>query len=81
MKFKREKLTGLGGDTEVWFTAEGQDAAHDGFCLVASGEGIRLQGRSPLLRDQAELSAFAEVVSKAWAEHHKLRPKLLAPNH
>lgn len=78
MKFLREKVSALSGETEIRFTetCEGEDKPFPPFRVVASKPGIRFEGKSMPVTSMEELQDLAKVVSDAWAAHRSLIPKL-----
>lgn len=69
MNFDRKRHTSaLTGKSEGIFSTSGY-GEEDVFNIICSELGIRFQGASPVIKDEAELQQFAKMVSKAWAEH------------
>jgi hypothetical protein len=78
VKFLREKVSALSGETEVRFTeiVEGEDKPFPPFRLIATKLGVRFEGRSMPVTSIEELQDLAKVVSDAWTAHRSLQPKL-----
>lgn len=71
MKFVKTKIDGLDGLTKVRFRVEGNDE----FQLQADRRTVEIQGTLHI-GSMPELEAFAQMMSQAWTEHTKLKPKL-----
>lgn len=78
LTFTKEKISALSGLTEVRFTETSsvEERPHDHFMVIADRRGVRMQGRSPILDDEAKLQSYAKAIADAWSEHGKLKPKL-----
>lgn len=78
MKFSKEKVSALSGETEVRYTqiVESNDKPFPPFQLVASKSGIRASGKLDTISSMEELEAFAKVVSDTWTSHILLKPKI-----
>lgn len=78
MKFKKEKVSALTGETEVRFTEEPKEGENPFPALVitATPRGVFLTGNSTWLEDMTDLQSFAKAMSDAWVEHRKLRPEI-----
>lgn len=78
--FKKEKVSSLLGHTEVRFEQIPPEATKPTsplFTVVASSRGLYISGHMiGFIENMAELDEFAQVVSDAWVEHLKLKPKL-----
>lgn len=70
MKFERKKFDNLSGGTSVTYT-DGE------FELLATREGVLIKGHSPVISNMDELQELAKVLSDAWAEHLRLKPRLM----
>lgn len=66
--FKKSKYDALDGKVTVSFASDGN------FMLKASKMGLEFVGEF-LLQDEKELQQFAQLVSLAWTERLKLKPK------
>lgn len=75
MKITRTKRDGLDG-TEVAFEYKDEDGAVP-FSVIASRRGLLLTGRSPHMETVRDLDRFAKIIADAWAEHTKLKPKIM----
>lgn len=71
MKFGLTKIDGLDGLTKVRIRFVDQDD----FVIQADKRLVELKGTLEIT-SMEELQSFAEALSKAWAEHTKLKPKL-----
>ncbi len=71
-EFTRTKFSSMEGHTVVAFDVEGDDL----FLLSARPRGLELEGKFELTTEQ-ELQDFAKLISEAWSEHRKLKPKLV----
>lgn len=70
--FTKTKHSGIDGKTVVGWVEDQSD-----FQVRATQEGVWFQGMMKMkLSTMIELQAFAELLSEAWAEHTKLRPKI-----
>lgn len=80
MKFLKEKVSALSGETEIRFTqiVEGEDKPFPPFRLTATKLGVTFEGNSAPFTDMQELQDLAKVVSDAWSAHRKLQPDLTA---
>lgn len=69
MKFTRVKRDSLSkpGSTEVHYTEEGS-----GWKIVATNEGVVLQGNSPCLKSPGDFEIFAKTVGAAGKDHAQL---------
>lgn len=70
MKFERKKFDNLSGGTSVTYT-DGE------FELLATREGVLIKGHSPIIGNMDELQELAKVLSDAWSEHLRLKPRLM----
>lgn len=70
MKFLRTKFDSLDGKTVVALTSE-----DDKFQLKASRSGVMINGELEI-EGMQELDQFAKLLSDAWKEHLRLKPKL-----
>jgi hypothetical protein len=77
MKFTREKVSALTGDTEVRLTLAADNSPFPPFRLIADKQGIRLEGKTPVVEDMAGLQELAKAVSGIWKEHEKLKTKIV----
>jgi hypothetical protein len=80
MKFTKEKVSRLTGETEVVFAA--QDVRHNNPCtfqVIAGPGGIRFAGTTHDIQDILDLSDFAAVIDAAYKEYLKLKPKIESP--
>ena len=69
-EFTKEKIDGIiDGKTSVVFD-------RGGFRVKCGPSGVSLGGSILLLESQADLEAFAKLVTDAWKEHRKLVPKI-----
>lgn len=68
--FTRTKFEGLDGKVIVAFTAE-----DDSFSLQASKMGVEIKGTF-LVDGEPELQQFAKLMSDAWSEHRRLKPRI-----
>lgn len=48
------------------------------FEIVVTKQGISFQGMSPVIGHREDLDAFAQVVSLAYQDYHRFRPKLVS---
>lgn len=70
--FTKTKHSGLDGKTVVGWVEDQSD-----FQVRATMEGVWFQGMMKMkLSTMAELQDFAELISEAWAEHAKLKPRI-----
>ena len=78
MKFVKEKLSRLTGETEVEFrgVVESQDCT---FKVVAGPTGVRFEGSTPSLVNVIQLTEFAKVIDEAFKCYKALKPKLEHP--
>lgn len=76
MKFEKKKVDGLNGPVMIFsLTAATDDPM--GFEIWADKRGIQLRGYSPPLEGESDLQDLAKVVSDAWREHLKMKPRLI----
>ncbi len=79
MKFKRLKKAGLMDAVEIHFVETSQGEDHpDPFTMIATGSGIRMQGRSRVIYTMEDLQSWAKAVDDVYREHQTLKPKLSA---
>lgn len=81
MQFIKEKRPSLVGKFAWVFTEASTEENEHPFCITATAEGICFTGDSPRLDTERELTIFAEVLSTAWKEHQKLKPKVVLETH
>ena len=80
MKFTREKISKLTGETEVIYS--GMDANNGDPCnfkIIASPSGVRFEGNTHLIRHVLELSEFAKTIDLAFKTYKELKPKIEHP--
>lgn len=70
MNFERKKFDNLSGGTSVAYT-DGE------FELLATREGVLIKGHSPVIGTMDDLQELAKIISDAWADHLKLKPRLV----
>lgn len=76
MKFKKEKVFPLTGTIEFHFTEESTWGKDDAFVIKADAQGIRFEGKSPVMESTEDLQVFAKAVTDAYKSHSILKPKL-----
>ena len=78
MKFSKQKLDAM-GVIRVEYTDEHSitDPPTSTFRIVATREGVRLEGESSVISDRKELDVFAKAVADAWQDHRALVPKIM----
>jgi len=74
LTWTKEKRNLLSGETVVEFTIHGSDEGEKAM-VVASKAGI--SGAFPPIESEKDLQLFAQMVSEAWTDHRKLKPKLV----
>lgn len=72
MNFERKKFDNLSGGTSVAYT-DGE------FELLATREGVLFKGHSPVIGSMEDLQELAQVLSEAWSDHLKLKPRISMP--
>ncbi len=77
MQFIKKKVDHLMGGTVVKFIEESSftEPPTDTFELIASREGVCIQGTSPMFYNNKDLEIFAQALGSAWSEHLKMKPK------
>lgn len=74
MKFEKRKEIDLVTGQPFWiFEARDPDMLQ-AFQIRSTVGGIKLQGPSPEVTNQEELSALAKAIGKAWEAHLALKP-------
>jgi len=76
MKFKKEKISSLSGDTHVVFSDEEPHFKDTPFKIVATPYGFYLAGRTTLLKDEKDLEDLAKTIQAARAEVKNLTHRI-----